>query len=32
MIHINGCKVQLEAVISQDNKLIAFYSKKLIPA
>ena len=31
-IHTNASKVQLGAVISQNSKLIAFYSRKLSPA
>ena len=31
-IHTDASKVQLGAVISQDNKPIAFYSRKLNPA
>ena len=32
VIHTDASKVQLGAVISQDNKPIAFYSRKLNPA
>ena len=31
VIHTDASKVQLGAVINQDNKLIAFYSRKLNP-
>ena len=31
-LHIDASQTQLGAVISQDNKIIAFYSRKLNPA
>ena len=32
VIHTDASKVQIEAVISQDNKPIAFYSRKIYHA